>query len=350
MSDVTIRKLRVNLTGTTPACLRFIGVLLLALVSLSGNELALPQVPKASADEPMAETFSLTRSAEYLDAVAVAWVHEWQCTSCHTPVIYMMTRPALTKESAAMAKVRRFFEQTVATTGYIVETSAALALYDAQTTGKLHPLTRQALDRMWTLQQPDGSWGWKDRDLPPLGHDDHMAAAFAAVAVGNAPQGYAETPAAKRGLEGVQKFLKDHPAPSLHDRMWLLWASVKVDGLMTEANRRATVRELLALQRSDGGWSLPSLGDFKRWDGTPNDKNAPSDGYATGLAVFVMRQAGIPATDERIKRGVAWLKANQRESGRWFTRSLNRDDYHYISNAGTGFAATALHGAEDVGR
>ena len=45
---------------------------------------------------------------------------------------------------------------------------------------------------------------------------------------------------------------------------------------------------------------------------------------------------------EAIRRGVAWLKVHQRVSGRWFTRSLNNDKAHYITHAGTGFAALAL--------
>ena len=71
-------------------------------------------------------------------------------------------------------------------------------------------------------------------------------------------------------------------------------------------------------------------------------KDGPSDGYATGLVVYVLRQAGVPAQDPAIRSGVAWLEGNQRESGRWFTRSLNNDKAHYISNAGTGFAVMAL--------
>ena len=35
---------------------------------------------------------------------------------------------------------------------YVVVTAVALAAHDAQTTGKLHPRTRQALGRMWSLQ------------------------------------------------------------------------------------------------------------------------------------------------------------------------------------------------------
>ena len=112
---------------------------------------------------------------------------------------------------------------------------------------------------------------------------------------------------------------------------------------MTRAERDRDRRGSSAsLQRPDGGWSLPSLGDWKRRDGTPNDKDAPSDGYATGLVVYVLRQAGVPAEDEALRRGVAWLKTHQRASGRWFTRSLSNDKAHYITNAGTGFAVLAL--------
>ena len=60
----------------------------------------------------------------------------------------------------------------------------------------------------------------------------------------------------------------------------------------------------------------------------------------------MLRQAGVAATAEPIRRGVAWLKANQRASGRWFTRSLNGDGGHYITNAGTAFAVMALKACE----
>src|SRR5262249_8127703 len=87
---------------------------------------------------------------------------------------------------------------------------------------------------------------------------------------------------------------------------------------------------------------LPSLGHWRRRDGSLNDPQAPSDGYATGLAVFVFRRAGVEASDPAIRRGVAWLESHQRASGRWFTRAVNTDKYHYITHAGTAFAALAL--------
>jgi squalene-hopene/tetraprenyl-beta-curcumene cyclase len=223
-----------------------------------------------------------------------------------------------------------------------VATAVTLAFNDAQTTGKLHPRSRQALDRMWILQKPDGAWSWLKCGWPPYEHDDYFGAVFAAIGVGFAPDGYAQAPQAQSGVTKLRRYLKDTPPPDLHHQTMLLWASTRLDGLMGSDQKQATIKKLLALQRTDGGWCLPSLGEWKRRDDKPNDPAAPSDGYATGLVIYVLRQAGIPAKDAQIQRGLAWLADNQRVSGRWFTRSLNNDRFHYITHAGTGFALMAL--------
>src|SRR5207248_2688307 len=175
----------------------------------------------------------------------------------------------------------------------VIATAAALAVNDALTTGKLHPLTRRTLDRMWTLQQPNGSWDWYKCGWPPFELDDYYGAVLAAVGVGHAPDGYADTQKAKDGLKKLREYFKNTPPPNLHHKAWLLWASLKLDGLMTSTEREQTIKDLLALQREDGGWNLPSLGDWKRLDGRPNDRQAPSDGYATGLVLYVLRQADL---------------------------------------------------------
>ena len=38
------------------------------------------------------------------------------------------------------------------------------------------------------------------------------------------------------------------------------------------------------------------------------------------------------------------------ESGRWFTRSLNRDNYHFLTHAGTAFAVMALSETNAAGK
>lgn len=308
-----------------------------------------------TADEPVAKQFSYKKAAEYLDSAAVTWTRERKCGTCHTNYPYLMARPLLRDEpTAALDEVRKFFEDRAANwekddpkakprwDTEVVATAALLAINDDQTTGKLHPLTRKALDKMWTLQQKDGAWKWLKCTWPPFEHDDYYGATLAALGVSLAPDGYAQGDSAKEGLANLRRYFEKNPSPDLHHKAWLMWASLKLDGLMTKDEREKTVKELVALQRDDGGWSLPSLGNWKGFDGRPNDLKAPSDGYATGFVIYVLRQAGTPADNEKIQRGVKWLKANQRESGRWFTRSLNTDEYHYITNAGCAFAVMAL--------
>jgi squalene-hopene/tetraprenyl-beta-curcumene cyclase len=121
-----------------------------------------------------------------------------------------------------------------------------------------------------------------------------------------------------------------------------LWASGKVDGLLSEAEQKSTVSELRKLQLTDGGWNLPALGPYPKRRGNIPNPTGVSDGYATGFVTFVLRQAGVPADDPALKKAVAWLEANQRESGRWFTQSAGGSKAHYITNAGSAFAVLAL--------
>ncbi len=309
-----------------------------------------------TADEPLAKEFSLARTAAFLDAGSLWWTQEKKCGTCHTNLPYLMARPLL-KEMPLEGhdEVRRFFEDRAAhwddgsdqskprSDTEVVATACVLAFNDAETTGKLHPLTRRALDKMWTLQQKGGAWNWAKCQWPPFEHDDYFGAVFAAVCVGSAPDDYAKSESAKEGLDRLQSYLQQSGAPNLHHKAWLLWASVKLDGLMKPEVRKQTIAELLALQQQDGGWGLPSLGYWQSHDPEHRiDKNAASDGYGTGFVIYVLRQAGLPADNPAIAKGVQWLRANQRESGRWFVRSLNTDKFHYITNAGTSFAVLAL--------
>jgi squalene-hopene/tetraprenyl-beta-curcumene cyclase len=253
-----------------------------------------------------------------------------------------------------MLEVRRFFEERVAHwddpekgagprwDAEVVATAAALAQNDARTTGRLHPLTRKALDRMWTLQKPDGGFDWLKCGWPPYEHDDYFGAIVAALGAGHAPDGYARSLEARAGLARLRSYFARNAPPDLHHATMLRLASTKLDGVMTAELRGATIARLRELERPGGGWNLPSLGRWKRHDGTPNDPESPSDGYATGMVVYVLRQAGVPTTDPAVRRGVSWLLSHQRVSGRWFTRSVNNDKYHYITNAGTAFAVLAL--------
>jgi len=306
---------------------------------------------KNSPTEALAKKLSLANSAAVLDSRAVAWTRRHNCGSCHTTYPYLVARPFL-KEARTPAEdeIRKFFEKRATHwdtakprwDAEVVATAATLAIHDANTTRKLHPATKTALERMWTLQRADGAWNWLKCGWAPLEYDDYYGAVYAALGVGCAPDGYAETEKAQAGLAKLRRYFQATPPPDLHHRTMLLWVSLRLEGLMTSEQRKESIKQLLAIQRPDGGWRLASLGKYRRHDDTPNNPKGPSDGYGTGLVVFVLRQAGVPSTDARVERGLAWLRANQRESGRWFTRSLSNDVHHYIADAGTAFAVMAL--------
>lgn len=333
--------------------------LILALLLAVPTFAAEKEVPKPAptkADEPLAKALSLEKAGEYLDGVGVGWTRDRQCVTCHTNLPYVMARPRVKGNDAGWKEVRAFLEKDVASwqTGgkprgdaYVVATATGLAFLDANE-NKLTDATKAAFAKMWQVQRPTGEWGWLKCDWPPMEHDDYYGAVLAAVAVGTAPGDYAKSADVKPGLAKLTAYLKKTPAPDLHHKAMLLWASTKLDGLMMADEQKATVADLAKLQQADGGWCLPALGQYKRRDEakTPNDPKAASDGYATGFVTYVLRQAD--AKHAAIPKGVAWLKANQRESGRWFTRSLNNDKAHYITNAGTAFAVLALTACDET--
>jgi squalene-hopene/tetraprenyl-beta-curcumene cyclase len=331
---------------------------ILSPYAVRGNDT--PKLGPNSDKEPIAEQFSLERGARFLDTVSVNWTRQRKCGTCHTNYTHMMAGPTVEQPaSTELVEVRAFFEARAAgwdkpdksatpiRDGEIVATAAALAFYDAASTGTLHPLTSAALDRMWRVQRPDGAWNWFDCDLPLMEDDDYYGIALAAAAVGHAPGNYKSTEAARVGIEKLRAYLRATPAPNLHHRALLLWASMGIDGLMDANERARTVADLLTKQRPDGGWSLTSLGRFVRRDGTSNPEDAPSDGYGTGFVVYVLRQSGMPKVAEPIRRGIGWLKTHQRASGRWYTRSPTLETNHYITHAGTAYALMALAACDE---
>lgn len=346
-----------------------------------------PEPRPIAAQEPLAQEFSLQRAAQSLDVAALHWQKTHRCAACHTLPPYLMARPLLSAVSPEPPEVRQFFETIVAErlepepslpkdgiAAVTVQVAVALAFHDRATSGKLHPLTREELDRMWTLQRDDGGWEWPYRDTPPIKSDELHGAVLAALGTISAPDQYAQTEAAQRGLAGIRRFLKSAAVTTLHQQAMLVWLSTQLQGILTPGDQTQIVADLLAAQRPDGGWSLASLVDNRRdpqrqTDAGNEARSLPghgvdylvfvgrdavyrsslaSDGYATGFVIYILRQAGVPADDPRIRRGVAWLKTHQRASGRWFTPSQGWHTEHLITNLGTAYAVMALHACGEI--
>jgi squalene-hopene/tetraprenyl-beta-curcumene cyclase len=321
------------------------------------EEPAIPPLVPAKADEPLAKEFSLERVGRSLDSSALSWQSHNECCQCHANFMYLIARPALAPIVKPEPKVRELFEFLVRERweakglrypSEAMVVAVPLAFNDRQTTGKLHPLTRKALDRMLTHQRSDGGWNGIG-GAPRTFINEYEETLLAALGIAVAPDDYAKTTAAAKALEGIRRYVKAHPPQTPYQKGMLLWAGHYLDGLIAEAERKQAVNELLALQGADGGWTLQRLlEDDKEWERGQFAATKPSDGYGTGFVIFVVRQAGMGADDPRLKHGIAWLKTHQRVSGRWFTPTASRRTLNLPSNSGTAFAVLALQACGQI--
>jgi hypothetical protein len=131
----------------------------------------------------------------------------------------------------------------------------------------------------------------------------------------------------------------------------LLWASAKLPDVLPEATRRQILSEVWQKQQADGGWTIESLGPWKKREAAPPSEG--SNSYATALAAFTLQQAGIPRSDARMIRATDWLKAHQdTETGSWRAVSMNKKyeagsmPLLFMRDAATAFAALALLDAD----
>ncbi len=323
------------------------------------------RIPAARENEPRLKHISYEKAIAYLDDGAVAWQNEHGCITCHTNGSYLLSRPVLSDRfGPPKPQVRAFFEAelrkartkpTHLPPEQSVYLAAGLATDDAYVRKKLSDTTVDALRYMFSRQNDRGTWDWPTC-WPPLEDSSYHGATVAAMAVGTAERispGIADDPAIKAGSDRLKMYLAETGPPYDYHRILLLWADCRWPGLLTPGQKLETIELIHRRQRDDGGWSLRTLGAWEsrhtRLVAESDRDDPPSDGHATGLAITVLREAGVRADDPHIRRGIAWLKSNQRESGRWWTRSLNNDQFGFITYSGTCYPLLALHACGEIG-
>lgn len=322
-------------------------------------------IPAATSSEPKSAQFSSNLVKDHLDLGATLWAKQKKCVSCHTHGIYMLTRPALTPYWGAPSKETRAFvvaqakelqennDRTGSLPVQMAYIARGLAAWDSQFRQQTSPETDAALRYLFEMQAEEGYILVKDR-WPPLNSSTYHGTAMAAMAVANAPGWLANLDDAEllAKIDKLKIYLRETTPKNDHEGVLLLWASTYMTDLLTDERQQSLVNMIWKHQRDDGGWSIrtfatpESLGGGKRAESLrtdPNYQNPSSDGYQTGLAVVVLRDAGVAADDPQIKKAVKWLLSHQRESGRWWTRSLNTmSRFHFISYSGTAYSALAL--------
>jgi squalene-hopene/tetraprenyl-beta-curcumene cyclase len=321
-----------------------------------------------------------------------------RCISCHTAVPYALARPALRRlvgEGTPTANEARILEtvqsrvrshgnkqpyydqnedKKIESAGVEAVLNAfVLTRHDVDVSAEQPtPETKAAVAQLWQAQRSDGAWNWLNFGLEPYEAPDAVfhGATLAAMAVGTAPGLRASADVeGQAGLERLKSYLRRNvQTQRLFNRTWALLAASRLEGALRSEQRVAIARELESRQRPDGGWSLVDLGTW-RWGRQDAPFAAPgetdpvllsaADGYATGLAVYALRESGIVPSKPAIARGQEWLRSHQATEAAdgawapWRAYSLNFDREHggpkgepwrrlFMSDLATAFGVLAL--------
>jgi squalene-hopene/tetraprenyl-beta-curcumene cyclase len=155
-------------------------------------------------------------------------------------------------------------------------------------------------------------------------------------------------------VEKFKQWLRTATPKNDFDRVLKLQLVQYMPDLVPQAERDAALALLSSKQHSDGGWCVRDMSPINDWhfemskivlnliENLPDAAKPESDAYMTSLAIVLMRQNNVPVSDPRIQKGLAWLKREQRESGRWWMHSLYRGNYNYITYIATIEAMKAL--------
>ena len=342
-----------------------------------GVEISVP-----TADEPHMASFdaaAIKAAIKYLDDGSLAWVREKSCVNCHTTGPYMVERPALTAVlGAPLEEVREDFIKTLpdkqatetekegrryypgATSS--VWRTLGLAEWDKNITGKLtEPTTKSLRDMVMRISSDGALVSTGEVEIPHITTDFELTLQ-AARAITVAPgwlEGLTEPELLQR-IARMKSFLKESKPRNDYERILRLQLAVYMPDLVPQAQRDEALVILTGKQHSDGGWSLRDMSETHNWRtpmsdfvlkliaGLPDAARPESDPYMTAFAVVLLRQNGVPAADPRIQRAVAWLKKEQRVSGRWWMHSLYRGNYHYITYIASMQAVKALALCDEI--
>ena len=204
---------------------------------------------------------------------------------------------------------------------------------------------RHALDSVtaaishWLIarQMPDGRWLGNGVNRPP---SEYSTISHTAIAVGGL-KSYSLPGRKKQIAESLlraQRWLLEARPASAEERamrlMGLAWTDAPRDRVS------AAIKDIRDHQDTNGGWS-----QFGR---------TPPDAYATGLSLYALHVAGMRATDEVYRKGVAFLLGTQYPDGTWlvkthafpvqryFASGFPFGRHQWISAAGTSWAILAI--------
>lgn len=274
-------------------------------------------VPQAAALTPRVV---VTKSLPLLQTLGTKFIEQSGCVSCHNNSLpamavaiarergFTIDELAVQTENAKIAELwsakrEQFLQGSGApggndTASYILFGLAANKLpANSMTDAVVHYLAGQ--------QTLVGNWEITIRSRPPLEASHFNATALSLRTLQlYAPKGRSE--AVKQQIAKARQWLTQTSPQTNEDRAFHLfglhWSGAD------KAVKQKAVANLLAQQRSDGGWAQLAT--------------MQSDAFATGQSLVALHRAGgMPTSDPAYQRGVQFLLKTWKPDGSWYVQS-----------------------------
>jgi squalene-hopene/tetraprenyl-beta-curcumene cyclase len=265
---------------------------------------------------------AIKRGLPYLEKGGVAWMQQKGCVSCHNVAFLIWSHNDAAERSVAVddkkladwtdwswkfSRSRRSSTRPleVENDGGGIDTLDQLLLGRRApgATGAPHgdAFAQDLRDLIVHWQQADGSWkaaGQLPAQHRPVAETNSVTTMWTVLALATLDRGQASDDAIKRALA----FLKTvEPGISTESLIGKLLVERRF-GQRERADE--LLRELLARQHADGGWS---------W----RKDAADSDAFATGQALYALTEAQLPTDAAPIERGCSYLVGSQKPDGSW---------------------------------
>ncbi len=262
----------------------------------------------------------VTKSLPLLQTLGTKFIEASGCVSCHNNSLpamavaiarergFTINEQAVQTENAKIAELwgakREQLLQGGGVGGGI--DAASYILVGMAANGQTANATTDAVVHFLAGQQTKaGNWEITIRSRPPLEASHFNATALSLRALQlYAPKGRSES--VKQQIAEARQWLIKTTPQTNEDRAFHLfglhWSGAD------KATKQKAVTQLLALQRSDGGWAqLPTMA---------------SDAFATGQSLVALHRAGgLPVNDPAYQRGVQYLLRTWKPDGTWYVQS-----------------------------
>lgn len=280
-----------------------------------------------SAETPPPQT-AIARGLEFLQADVVKWRKDRECATCHhgTLTIWALSeakRQGYEIPAESFAETVKWTKDKVLAkvdeprveqkdSGWRMVNSPVLYLavmasfVPAQDAISAEELKRM-VGNLVRHQEADGAWSYaiappKNRP-PPFFESDEVATLLGYMALGSqVPADPNEQSEARDARDRAATWLAmTEPTDTTQSIAYRLL--VKIQAKESLETMQPAIDGLLARQNQDGGWGQL--------------KDAASDAYATGQALYVLNLAGVPQDHAAVARGVKFLVKTQNADGSW---------------------------------